>query len=263
MTDQIEAAIVRTHDHNYGWKDDAGNRTYLPGVTGILRMLDKSDAIGQWMANSAAEAAVELAQAKVNAYSALDILLNIVGAEGVAKALASSGPRKRDDAGRLGSTVHDWADKLLTVGIGPEEMAAMPEPVLKRVKVYAEWWEASGWKLRLSEAYVVNPSVGYGGTFDLLAYDADGKTVLADLKTGAGVFREAILQLTAYGLAPYVARPADERVYPMPAPDRYVILHVQATKVREIEVSVGEAERMAFLDCLDLYQWAATVKGRL
>jgi Glutamyl-tRNA reductase len=258
-----EAAIVRTPDHNYGYLDDAGNRTWVPGVTGIISVLDKSDAIGQWMANSAAEAAVDLAQRKVGAYSALDILLDIVGPEGVAKALASSGPRKRDAAGQLGSSVHAWADKLLTTGLDAADIASMTEPVLKRVNVYAEWWQASGWKRRLSEAYVVSPGTGYGGTFDLLAYDADGKTVLADLKTGTGVFREAIVQLTAYGLAPLVARPGDPRAYPMPVVDRYVIIHVQATKVREIDVPVGQAERMAFLDCLDLHRWLTTVKGRL
>jgi hypothetical protein len=252
------AAIHRTPDHLYTYE----GVTY-PGVTGILRVLDKSDALMAWAANSTAEAAVELARRKVDAYSALDILLEVVGPEGVAKALASSSVRKRDDAAQLGSTVHDWADKLLTTGIDPADMAAMSDPVLKRVKAYAEWWEASGWKRRLTEAYVVAPSTGYGGTFDLLAYDADGRTVMADIKTGTGVYREAILQLCAYGMAPLVARPTDPRAFPNPTPDRYVILHVQATKVREIEVTVGEAERMAFLDCLDLYRWLATVRGRL
>jgi hypothetical protein len=153
---------------------------------------------------------------------------------------------------------------MLTSGLTAEDVADMDESTLKRVNVYAEWWKASGWRKRLSEAMVVFPSTGYGGTFDLLAYDEDGRTVLADLKTGgSGVYREAILQLTAYGMAPLVQPAGTGQVFPMPTIDRYVIVHVQATKVRTIEVSVGEAERMAFLDCIDLWRWLQKTKGRL
>ena len=77
-----------------------------------------------------------------------------------------------------------------------------------RVLAYAAWWKASGWRLRLSEAMLVNPMMGYGGTLDLLAYDRDGRTVLADIKTGKGVYQEAVLQLTAYGMAELINRPA-------------------------------------------------------
>ena len=65
-------------------------------------------------------------------------------------------------------------------------------PITSRVLAYAAWWKASGWRLRLSEAMLVNPMMGYGGTLDLLAYDRDGRTVLADIKTGKGVYQEAV-----------------------------------------------------------------------
>ncbi len=108
--------------------------------------------------------------------------------------------------------------------------------------------------------------MGWGGTFDLLAYDRDGKTVLADIKTGKGVYKEAVLQLAAYGMAKIVQPATDgilpAQTYPMPLPDRYVILHVTADGVREIEIAVGTAERMAFLACLDLYHWIEGMKGK-
>jgi hypothetical protein len=109
---------------------------------------------------------------------------------------------------------------------------------------------------------VVHPDVGYGGTFDLLAYDRDGRTVLADIKTGKAVYKEAILQLTAYGMAPLVQRFGDDKVYPMPLPDRYAVIHVTKDGVREVCIDVGQAERMAFLDCVDLHRWLASVKGK-
>jgi hypothetical protein len=97
---------------------------------------------------------------------------------------------------------------------------------------------------------------------DVLAYDQDGKTVLADIKTGS-VWREAILQLTAYGLCPLVSPMGSDKVYPMPVPDRYVILNVKPEGVRPIEVNIGSAERMAWADVLDLYAWQQSVKGKL
>jgi hypothetical protein len=41
-----------------------------------------------------------------------------------------------------------------------------------------------------------------------------------------------------------------------------VILHVTADGVREVEVSVGTPERMAFLACLELYHWIESMKGK-
>ena len=257
-------AITRSVDHWYTYTDPiTGERATYPGATGILKVLDKSDALMAWAANNAAEAAIELAASKVGAYSALEILLDVVGPEGVQRALTSRSGWKRDEAAALGSRVHGWADKLLTTGLTAEDMAGMEPGTVKRIEAYTKWWDASGWRLRLSEAMVVFPSAGYGGTFDLLAYDADGRTVLADLKTGSNVYREAILQLASYGMAPLVQPAGSDTVYPMPEPDRYVVLHVMATKVKEIEVSVGEAERMAFLDCIDLHRWMQKTAGRL
>jgi hypothetical protein len=103
---------------------------------------------------------------------------------------------------------------------------------------------------------------GYGGTFDLLARDRDGRTVLADIKTGKGVYREAVLQLAAYGMAKWVAPVGSPTAYPMVEPDRYVILHVTEAEVREVEVAVGQLERTAFLACITLHAWGETMKGK-
>ena len=92
---------------------------------------------------------------------------------------------------------------------------------------------------------------------------SDGKTVLADIKTGKGVYREASLQLAAYGMAPLVSPMGSQDVYPMPQIDRYEIIHVTREGVRPITVNVGAREWAAWLACLDLYRWTETVKGRL
>ena len=246
------AAIQRSADHRYTFE----GVTY-PGVTSILGMLDKSGPLMSWAARQTAEAYLELGPEKVSA------LLAAVGDEGVIRAVTSRSAWKRDEAANIGTEVHGLADEYVNGKGLPDTLT---DPVRQRVERYADWWKASGWKLRLSEAMVCEPSLsgygGYGGTFDLLAYDRDGRTVLADIKTGKGVYREATLQLAAYGMASWVAPVLSPVAYPMVEPDRYVILHVTTEGVREVEVPVGQMERVAFLACVTLHAWGETQKGK-
>lgn len=248
--------ITRSADHRYTYE----GKTY-PGVTSILKVIDKSDALMAWAARNTAEAALGMMSGPDPLYWPLSALLASVGPEGVTKALTSRSSWKRDEAAQLGTDVHTLAD-LWVKGANP----VIPEHAEAHVHHYSEWWQASGWTLRTSEALLVNPTFGYGGTLDLLCRDADGRTVLADIKTGKGVYREAALQLTAYGMAEFIqtgeAITGDARVFKMPAVDRYVILHVTASGVREIEVPVGTLEKVAWGACLDLHTWAESTKGK-
>jgi hypothetical protein len=256
----IPQKITRSSDHRYTYQ----GRTY-PGVTTVLKVLDKSDALMNWAARQTAEAAVRLAEqdsdpdGNPNLYQASQLfdLITTVGPEGAIKALTARSGWKRDEAAQLGTDVHRYADAWVTKAL---EMDDVPAAFHKHVQGYADWWRASGWSLRTSEAMLVNPEYGYGGTLDLLARDADQRTVLADIKTGKGVYREAVLQLTAYGMASLIQTEAG--VYSMPAVDRYVILHVTGDGVREIEVAVGALEQVAWGACLDLHQWAESQKGK-
>lgn len=249
----LTPAIQRTEDHRYYYEG-----VEYPSVTTVLKVLDKSDALVGWAGKMAAEAALA-----VHDSPGFPSLIESVGRDGVLKAIGSRANWKRDDAAAIGSRIHELADRIVR-----GESFPVQEDIHERVMQYKAWWQASGWTLRLSEAYIVHPAVpgahtGYAGTFDLLARDRDGRTVLADVKTGKGVYREAILQLAGYGMAPLVARVTDERAYPMPKVDRYVVLHVTTAGVREVELSIGSMEQMAFLSCLDLHNWTKTVKGRL
>lgn len=248
--------ITRSTDHRY---THAG-KTY-PGVTGILKVIDKSDALMNWAARNTAEAAIrmisEVDGLPSEGRSSLETLVATVGPEGAIKALTARSSWKRDQAAALGSEVHDLADQWIR-GLDPQ----IPEHAKKHVANYAEWWTASGWTLRTSEAMVVHPDAGYGGTLDLLARDRDGRTVLADIKTGKAVYSEAVLQLAAYGMAKLIQPGGASESYPMPVIERHVILHVTADAVREVEVPIGSMELMAFLACIDLSAWHITTKGK-
>ena len=249
-------AIIRTDDHRYIYQ----GVTY-PGVTGVLKVLDKSGALMTWAAKETAHAMLAIAD-----NPGIDAMVNMVGRDGLVKAATSRANWQRDEAAQLGSAVHQWADEHIR-GV---DHAPLSETAMLYTQHYAEWWQRSGWKLRLSEAVIIAPALpgtvdheGWGGTFDLLCYDDAGRTVLADIKTGKGVYREAILQLAAYGMAPLVSPMGSAEVWPMPRVDRYVVIHVTREGVREVELSVGPREWSAWLSILDLYRWTETVKGKL
>lgn len=248
------SAITRSADHMYTYE----GQTYR-GVTGVLSVIDKSGPLMTWSAKQTAEAAIDMMESE-----ALAQLVATVGREGAIKALSSRANWKRDEAAALGTEVHNLADLV----VRGQPTPSMNETTRKRVLCYAAWWKASGWTLRTSEALLVSPTGGYGGTLDLLARDRDGCTVLADIKTGKAVYNEAVLQLTAYGDAEFIQPPVDNllvetpRVFTMPKVDRHVILHVTAEGVREVEVTVGTLERIAWMACLDLATWRDSVKGK-
>lgn len=237
--------IFRSADHQYTFD----GVTY-PGVTGILKVLDKSGPLMGWASRMTAEAAVSL-------IPALPAMLEATGPEGVVKALTARSAWKNEEARDLGTDVHAMAE-LIAKGL---PVPAMSETTLKRVDAYEQWWRTSGWQLRCAEGMVVNATKGYGGTLDLLCYDKDGKTVLADIKTGKGVYAETGLQLAAYGDAEWLDM-GDGSLYAMPAVDRYAVIHVTADTVREIEMPVGESTRRAFGACMELARWRDSQKGR-
>ncbi len=248
------SAITRSTDHQYTY----AGVTY-PGVTSILKVIDKSDALMSWAARQTAEAAVGLAMEKsLLTGDAFQNLLTTVGPEGTIKAITARSSWKRDEAAALGTAVHGYADDHINGRPIPDDLPAVQRDY---VTVYEDWWKAAGWTVRTSEAYLVHTAHGYGGTLDLLCRDRDGRTVLADIKTGKGVYSEAVLQLAAYGNAELIQTPAGD-LFPMPAVDRYAILHVTKDGVREIEVSIGALELLAWGAAIDLYQWHRTVKGK-
>jgi hypothetical protein len=252
-TAKPKPAITRDRWHKYTYQ----GVTY-PGVTGIIGVIDKSDALIAWASRNTAEAA--LAQ-----LDHLAGLRDTVGPEGVVKMLTARSAWKRDEAAAHGSEIHTHAERIAN---GEEAEDAIPEAIRERVARYAEWWAGSGWRKRLAEAYIVNVTAGYGGTLDLLAFDEQGRTTLADVKSGAsGVYSETKLQLDAYGNAEYIAPQGSPVAYPMPVIERYAVLHVTDEGVRVIDVELTEADHAAFLACIPLSAWRAAAKkagyGRL
>lgn len=238
-------AITRTPDHVYTY-----NGVQYPSVTTVLKVLGATfQQASRYGANQAARAVADLIE-----LGALMPTWEAEGREGFVKGIAASATRKRDEAAVIGTDVHALADQ-----IARGESPTVPAHLKPHVDHYAAWWAASGWTLRASEAMLVHTVFKYGGTLDLLARDQQGRTVLADIKTG-GVYKEAVLQLTAYSMAELIQ--TDAGLFTMPKADRFVILNVTAEGVRPVEVSVDSIEMIAWGAALDIHQWAETMKGK-
>lgn len=238
-------AITRTPDHHYIFE----GVTY-PGVTSILKVIDKSGPLMAWASRKTAEAALGL-------LPSLATLVETVGPDGALRALTARSGWERDKSAASGTEIHGLADALVS---GRELPADTDAVTAHRVGRYADWYAGSRWTLRASEALLINPGLGYGGTLDLLAYDENGVTVLADLKTGKDVYREAIIQLAAYGMAQWLELASGE-LYVMPAIERYCVLHLgdEGVRVVDVTVHIHDAEQ-AFAHALGLSAWQASTK---
>lgn len=241
--------IGRSTNHTYTFD----GVTY-PGVTGTVKVMDKSGPLMGWAARKTAEAAIAL-------LPTLPQLVEVSGRDAAITALLGHKTVVNEDAKLLGTTVHDLADKIAR----GESTGPMSADVMTRVDLYERWWREAGWTVLASEALLINPEKGYGGTLDLICRDREGLTVLADLKTGTvdyrgKVYPEIILQLGAYGDATFIE--TEQGLFGMPHIDRYAVIQVGEEAVREIPVKVGPAELDAFQACLRLTRWQASLKGR-
>jgi len=234
-------AIARDRWHRYTYE----GVTY-PGVTSIVKIIDKSDALMRWASRLTAEAALDQLEA-------LPDMVRKNGPAGVVRLLTDQSAWRRDEAASIGTAIHEFAERVAN----GDDLGEVPYSIRTRVHHYVDWFAASGWKRRITEALVVNPTAGYGGTLDLLAYDEAGRTVLADVKSGKGIYPETRLQLLAYGEAEFIAPQGSPTAYPMPAVDRYVVLHVTEAGVEPIELELNDDDRAALAACIPLSRWKA------
>lgn len=190
--------------HHY--RDANGNR--IPGVTTLLNDGLPKPQLITWAAETTASYALdhwdELADKPI-----AERLKELTGARfSVQKA-----------AMEKGTEVHAIAE-LLVHGQAVE----VPERIAAHVDNYVRFlndWEPEP---VLVERPVVNYSIGYAGTLDLVA-DMAGQRWLLDIKTGKRVYGETALQLAAYAFAErYVESPGVE--LPMPSVDRIGVIHV-------------------------------------
>lgn len=171
----------------YGQADDG---TPIVSVTTVLKLLGK-ESLMFWAAGIAAEETARM-------------LIAGMTVEEAVRLGKKSHLTKRDNAADAGIAAHAMAEAFFS-GEDPEDaLDPLLDPDLadaarRAYTKFATWWESCGYDLVLSEQALVDRDAGYGGTFDMLLRErSTGALVVADLKTGKGVYDEVVLQLGAY-----------------------------------------------------------------
>jgi len=159
--------------------------------------------------------------------------------------LAGRGISHKSEA-TAGTTAHFLVECYLA-GDTPDLSEISPELVGLAENAFIkwlDWWGKAGLTLVKSEVPLISEQYRFGGTADLICTDKEGKTVLADLKTG-GIYTSAWIQVAGYGLC-----------LPTP-PDRYMIIMCGRTEdMSDFKVEERtdlEKHKAAFLAALNLY----------
>lgn len=203
-----------------GHIDAAGARRIYPSVTTVLKRVAKPG-LHQWIADQTAAYAV----------ANLPYLMRVSEEKGwgylrwywsrepdlVATELRTWHEGVRDDAGELGTNLHEWLEADLDgtvepVGLNAEEAREMAEQ-------FHLWLRTHRIEVRRTEFTIVNTVIGYAGTADahwLIACDHEHPclgqergvfvSVLVDLKTSRYTWPEHGMQLAALSDANVVMR---------------------------------------------------------
>ena len=240
--------LFRSSDHRYWWMGEPEGG--YPGVTGVLRVIDKP-AIATW-------AKTETAKCAMRNWELLSTMRQEGGDAAAVAWLSRIPDYQRDTAGKLGSAVHrltELADRGQAYELSDEE-----RPI---VEAYQRFLADYRPKLISREHAIINRKYGYGGTYDLI-FTLGGQTWLADIKTSKGYYAETSLQLAAYANGQFIALEDDPKEYPFPSIDRYAVLHLRPEAYAKgytlIEYSVGKPEFRAFLAALAMSRWQQTAK---
>lgn len=98
-----------------------------------------------------------------------------------------------NDAAETGTRVHDWIAAHVTGLIEPELVNAQQE---EAVEAFLKWYADQDISPVLTEATVVNETLGYAGTLDHV-WNINGRTLLVDVKTSKRVYDSHVAQIAA------------------------------------------------------------------
>lgn len=238
-----EVGVLRTPRHLYYFN----GRGPWPGVTTVTDVLDRP-ALVKWKREQVAYAALEhvdrlLAdRAAGNHEAAVAFLMNV----------RTEGTNGRE----RGSRIHAALESV--VKREPVKVDPRDGPAIEGART---WLNERRPRILEVEAYLINEAVGFGGTCDLIA-EIDGETWLLDWKSSKSVadskgkvWSDLRLQLAAYSRAEFIARPADPDRHPLPAIQRFGILHVTDAGTMLYPADVTEDDWVAFRACLRLHGW--------
>jgi len=164
----------------------------LMSVTSLRQQVGTPYGLVKWLQRQVAERAVYGIKDLTNMVMAGDDTPSIIDW------LVAGGTEKRDAAGDKGSAIHEH----VAAGRGVMDAELVIRP-------YVENYETAMHNLLIEplliERQVFSPSMGYAGSFDMIAHK-DGEVTLIDLKTGGNLYIDNALQLAGYVLADFIGQ---------------------------------------------------------
>jgi len=182
---------------------------WVPGVTTIIGVLDKSKALIPWAAESVALFVADQP-------SAVDLMSEYGGHDPLVAFLKAIPNQRRDTAATRGTTFHDFAERIL---LG-EEVEVPPEQV-GMVESALTFLEDYKIEAPLVEAVVGSRAHQYAGKADMFANGA-----IWDWKSGKRIYPSTVFQLAAYAGAEFYID-ADGKEQPLPECEAAYGVHIR------------------------------------
>lgn len=180
-------------NHKY-FADAEGEKRYT-GITTVLGTLAKPMLI-PW----AARMATEYIDAYIHSKNWLT--LDAIDWPKLLEEARTAHTKKKEKAGEHGTSMHALCEAWILgciKGSGSPDVGLLSSEY-EPIRPFIEWAVANVEKFLFAERAVHSKSLFLAGTIDFGAVMKDGKRRIGDLKTGSGIYYEAILQCEAYQL---------------------------------------------------------------
>jgi len=234
--------IRRNYGKNHAYYDDPGNGqdpVHIPGVTTIL-----GTALPPNLKNWAAEQSASYAVEHWEELATLPLLERGRRIQWAHRSTSSSAAAK-------GTEIHTYAEQL-----AHGETVDIPDELAGYVEACAHFLEDFDVQPVLSEKALINRTVGYAGTLDLVAdvtvekgarlLPAGTHRVIIDWKTGKGVYATAALQLSAYAHAERYLATSGVELDLQPLCAYGAIVHLKPDTYDVYPVDIGDASFLLF-----------------
>lgn len=239
-----------------GLKFTPGNHRYyldgkpVPGVTTILGCLDKP-AIPKWAAGQVAEYVADNPDGVEQ--------LRGMGRGPMVHALKNLPWERRDQAGKRGNILHEYAERLLRgedVEVDDEHV-----PVMEYALQFLDDWHIEP---ILIEQAVASREHWYAGTLDLIAKYRRPDTghegiAILDWKSGKAIYPEYAWQLSAYAFADFYGLEGDE--HPLPETDAAFGVQIRPDGYDVAPLAHGPQIHAEFLTIRKTYDIAKSGRG--
>jgi len=187
---------INFYPNSHTYKLD-GKKTFLPSVTSIAGLLDKSQFLIPWAINldfSWLKKELEEFKDQVDKI-ALDRLLEEASRQHTIK---------KEAAADTGTTIHEFAEKFGKFKMGlcdcPEISSEMPIEVKNGIKAFLGWFNDNHVEFIDVERVVYSKKNKYVGLLDAVA-KVNGVLTIIDYKSSKYIYNEHLYQVSAYQAA--------------------------------------------------------------